>query len=254
MNKRLLVKWIFVSLATLGSGSVFATSCSSLTQAMKEQAQQASARGDAEGALEFAAMTGDVAGVRATADNIKRRDASNTGGDAAQKVLNKALYDAAMTGHVSTIQALSEAGASVKAADAPPLIGAAECGQIESMRTLVTLGADVSQRAEIEPQANVPSTPLETALGGGEFKAASWLLSKGADTCSAQTRSRLSRFIQSASVRKGLSTEDFNKLQCKSALPMKAMKPVSLRSTWALFPWFRPKVIDLSHGNMIERV
>lgn len=216
MHKHVFVKLMFISLAVLGGSSAFATSCSSLTQAMKEQAQKASTKGDVGGSLEFAAMTGNVDGVRSFANALKQKDTSDAGKSNAQGALNKALYDAAMTGQVSTIQALSDLGANVKAADAPALIGAAECGQIDSMRTLVKLGADVSQRAEGESQANVPSTPLETALGGSEFKAASWLLSQGVDTCSAQTRSRLSRFIQSPSVRKGLSTEDFQKLQCKS--------------------------------------
>jgi hypothetical protein len=216
MHKHVFVKLMFISLAVLGGNCAFATTCSSLTQAMKEQAQKASAKGDADGSLEFAAMTGDVDGARSAANALKQTDASDAGKSDAQGKLNKALYDAAMTGQVSTIQVLSDLGANVKAADAPALIGAAECGQIDSMRTLVKLGADVSQRAKGESQANVPSTPLETALGGSEFKAASWLLSQGADTCSAQARGRLHRFILSPSVRKGLSTEDFNKLQCKS--------------------------------------
>jgi len=216
MCKHKVVKWMVVSLAMSVSGSIFAASCSALTQAMKEQAQAASAKGDIGGTLEFAAMTGDVHSVRIAANALKQKQLSGTGSSSAQKILNKALYDAAMIGQVSTIQALADAGAEVKAADAPALIGAAKCGQIGSMRALVKLGADVSQRADIEVQANVPSTPLETALGGNQFKAASWLLSQNADTCSARTRSRLERFIQSPTVRKWLSTEDFNKLRCKS--------------------------------------
>lgn len=216
MRKHVVMKWVVVSLTMLVSGGAFAGSCSALTQAMKEQAQAASAKGDVNGALEFAAMTGDVNGVRAAVDALKRNEPSATENSSVLKALNKALYDAAMVGQVSTIQALANAGANVKAADAPALIGAAECGQIESMRALVKLGADVSQRAAIEVQANVPSTPLETALGGNQFKAAAWLLNQGADTCSAQTRSRLGRFIQSPTVRKGLSTEDFSRLRCKS--------------------------------------
>ncbi|RDS80958.1 hypothetical protein [Dyella psychrodurans] len=93
---------------------------------MKEQAQQASTKGDAEGALEYAAMTGDIAGVRSAANTVKRKDASDAGSLSAQKALNKALYDAAMTSQVSTMQALVDVGASVKAANASALIGAAE--------------------------------------------------------------------------------------------------------------------------------
>lgn len=216
MRNKVAMSWLIVSLAMLFSGSTLAASCASLTRAMKEQARNASTKGDPQGTLELAAMTGDVSGVRSAVMLIKQRGTSSEGKSRAQRMMDKALYDAAMTGQVTTIQALADAGADAKAADAPALIGAAECGQIESMRTLVKSGADVSQHAAIDPQANVPSTPLETALGGNQFKAASWLLSQGADTCSAMARTRLDRFIQSSSVRKGLSTEDFDKLRCKS--------------------------------------
>lgn len=216
MRNKVAARWLIVSLAMLFSGSTLAASCASLTQAMVEQARNASTKGDLQGTLELAAMTGDVPGVRSAVMVIEQGETSSEGKSRAQKIIDKALYDAAMTGQVATIQVLSEAGADAKAAGAPALIGAAECGQIESMRALVKLGADVSQRAEIEPQANVPSTPLETALGGNQFKAASWLLSQGADTCSVMARTRLDRFIQSSSVRRGLSTEDFDKLRCKS--------------------------------------
>ncbi|MCB9600530.1 MAG: ankyrin repeat domain-containing protein [Sandaracinus sp.] len=117
----------------------------------------------AEHALLVAARTGAVTVVRWMMDRGASLDIPSTRGS---------LVDAVCTfGHPHVLALLLEAGAPVRGV---PLVKAAHCGPLESVRLLVEAGVDVNQGYRGFP------TPLRAAMDGGHADIVAYLQLHGA--------------------------------------------------------------------------
>jgi ankyrin repeat protein len=93
-----------------------------------------------------------------------------------------ALGAAALGGQMDTARALIEAGASIEGKSASgltPLMNAARVGQLEMVRYLLDVGADVQRRFQ-ELRWEPSRSALDFAVEGGHEEVAAYLLEHGA--------------------------------------------------------------------------
>lgn len=78
-------------------------------------------------------------------------------------------------------------------AGSSPATYAARCGQLGALRFMKKHGVSLYTSGKMTRQINVPNDALETAVYGGWFKTAMWLLHNGYDMCQGESPERMLR-------------------------------------------------------------